>query len=71
MDFYEVVKARKTIREFSDKKVDKEVIERILSAGLMAPTNDHLRNWEFVVITEKEMIKNIIMPNQIWKLLGL
>ena len=62
MDFYEVVKARKTIREFSDKKVDKKIIERILSAGLMAPTNDHLRNWEFVVITEKEIIENIIKP---------
>jgi nitroreductase len=56
MDFYEVVKNRKTIRDFSDKKVGKEIIERILSAGLMAPTNDHLRNWEFVVITEKGLI---------------
>jgi len=62
MDFYEVVKARKTIRDFSDKKVDKKTIERILSAGLMAPTNDHLRNWEFVVITEKEVIEKIIKP---------
>jgi nitroreductase len=62
MEFYEVVKARKTIRDFSDKKVDKKTIEKILSAGLMAPTNDHLRNWEFVVITEKEVIEKIIKP---------
>jgi nitroreductase len=60
MDFYDVIKSRRTIRDFSDKKVDKEIIEKILSAGLMAPTNDHLRNWEFVVIMEKEMIENII-----------
>ena len=62
MDFYEVVKARKTTRNFSDMKVDAKTIERILSAGLMAPTNDHMRNWEFVVITEKEMIEKIIKP---------
>ncbi|MDR0306858.1 MAG: nitroreductase family protein [Chitinispirillales bacterium] len=62
MDFYDVVKSRRTIREFCDKKVDKEIIERILSAGLMAPTNDHLRNWEFVVILEKEIIEKIISP---------
>jgi len=62
MEFYDVIKARKTIREFSGKKIDKKVIEKILSAGLMAPTNDHLRNWEFVVIMEKEIIEKIIKP---------
>ena len=62
MDFYEVIKTRKTIRDFSEKRVDKEIIERVLSAGLMAPTNDHLRNWEFVVITEKEIIEKILKP---------
>jgi nitroreductase len=62
MEFYDVVKARRTIRDFSEKKVDKKTIERILSAGLMAPTNDHLRNWEFVVITEEEVIGKIIKP---------
>ena len=60
MDFYEAVKNRRTIRDFSDKKVDKEIIERILSAGLMAPTNDHLRSWEFVVLTEKEIIRKVL-----------
>ena len=62
MDFYDVVKSRRTIREFSDRQVDHKIIERILSAGLMAPTNDHLRNWEFVVLTKKEIIEQIIVP---------
>ena len=62
MEFYEVVKSRKTIRDFTEEKIDKKTIERILSAGLMAPTNDHLRDWEFVVITEKEIIEKIIKP---------
>ena len=62
MEFYDVVKSRRTIRDFSDKKVDKNVIDKILSAGFMAPTNDHLRNWEFAVILEKEIIEKIINP---------
>ena len=62
MEFYEVVKTRKTIRDFSEQKVEEKIIERILSAGLMAPTNDHLRNWEFVVVTEKEIIDKILNP---------
>jgi nitroreductase len=62
MDFYDAIKLRRTVRDFSDKKVDKKIIEKILSAGLAAPTNDHLRNWEFVIILEKEIIEKIIKP---------
>jgi len=62
MNFYQTAKSRKTIRDFSDQKVEKKIIEKILSTGLLAPTNDHLRNWEFVVITEKEIIDKILNP---------
>lgn len=54
MDLYEAIKKRRTIRDFEDKEVDHEVIEKIIQAGLKAPTNDHMRNWEFVVISDKE-----------------
>ena len=37
-----------------------ETVKRILSAGLKAPTNDHMRNWEFVIITEKDTIASIL-----------
>jgi nitroreductase len=37
-----------------------EVIKRILSAGLKAPTNDHMRKWEFVVLNDKKEIEKII-----------
>ena len=60
MDFYEVLEKRRTIRDFSDKKIENKIIEKILSAGLKAPTNDHLRNWEFVVVTEKEIIEKVL-----------
>lgn len=60
MEFYETIEKRRTIRDLKDESIDKKVIQRILSAGLKAPTNDHMRNWEFVVITEKEKIAEII-----------
>jgi len=62
MDFYEAVKSRRTIRDFTDKTPDKKTIERILSAGLAAPSNDHMRDWEFVVLTDREIIEKIINP---------
>jgi hypothetical protein len=43
MEFYEAVSARHTVRDFLDEPVDDAVLRRILSAGMKAPTNDHLR----------------------------
>jgi len=60
MDFYSAIEQRRTIRDFEDKAVDPDIIHRIISAGLKAPTNDHMRNWEFVVITDKEERAKII-----------
>ena len=60
MDFYEVINRRHTIRDFADREVPGEVVERILGAGLKAPTNNHLREWEFVVLRGREHIATIL-----------
>lgn len=60
MDFYEAVGKRKTVRDFKATPVDMEVIKRILSSGLKAPTNDHMRNWEFVVIHDKSEMDKVL-----------
>jgi len=59
MEFYQVV-GRRTVRDFTGKQVPLDVLERILDAGLKAPTHDHLRNWEFVVLRTKEEIDNAL-----------
>ncbi len=62
MDFYEVLEKRRTVRDFSDKEVTDEVLERILAAAFKAPTNDHLRQLEFVVVRGRENIASIVDP---------
>jgi len=57
MNFYDVIAARHTVREFSEKPVAPEALERILGAGLMAPSNDHLRNWEFVILEGEDKLR--------------
>lgn len=54
MNVYEAMRARRTIRDFEDKTVEMGIIERIIDAGLKAPTNNHLRQWEFVIVNDKE-----------------
>ncbi len=54
MDLYEAIYNRRIVRDFKDKSVPDETLKRIIDAGLQAPTHDHLRNWEFVILKEKE-----------------
>lgn len=60
MEFYEVINKRRTIREFESKAVPQDVLERILDAGLKAPSSDHLRQWSPVVLTERAVINAVI-----------
>ena len=70
MNVYEAIKARRTIRDFEEKTIDMPIIERIIDAGLKAPTNDHLRGWEFVLVNEKEerekvlRVKNMVSKDE-------
>lgn len=43
MELYEPINRRRTVWEWKDKSVPQEVLERILSAGMQAPTHNHLR----------------------------
>lgn len=62
MDFYQVLEKRRTIHDFSNREVSDEMLKKILSAAFKAPTNDHLRQFEFVVVRGQENIARIISP---------
>ncbi len=51
MEFYEVIEKRRSIREFQDKPIARDVLERILNAGLKAPSSNHQRQWELLTLT--------------------
>ena len=56
MEFYDVICKRRSIRQFVDRKIPREALERILDAGLKAPSSNHQRRWELVVLTDKPVI---------------
>lgn len=62
MDFYEVLEKRRTIRDFSDREVSDEILKKVLNAAFKAPTNDHLRQLEFIVVRGRENIAKVIAP---------
>ena len=60
MDFYEAVENRKTVRDFETGTIPTEVFERIISAALKAPTNDHMRDWHYIIIQDKQVIASLL-----------
>lgn len=60
MDIYTAVSTRRTIRDFDSRPIEHSVIERIIDAGLKAPTNDHMRSWEFVIVNDKNIRENFV-----------
>ena len=53
---------RRTYRDYSGKEVSEETLRRIIGAAFKAPTNDHLRQLEFVVIRGQKRIAEVIAP---------
>lgn len=54
MELYEAIGKRRTVREFLDKEVDFAILKRILDAGNQAPTWNHNRNWNYIVLRTDE-----------------
>jgi len=60
MDFYEAVGKRRTVREFQSRPVEEEKLLRVLAAGLKAPSHNHLREWEFILMKDYEQRKRVV-----------
>ena len=55
MEFYKVVKRRRSIRKFKSDSVDEKVLKRVLKAGMWAPSAGNLQPWRFVVVQNREL----------------
>jgi iodotyrosine deiodinase len=58
-DFYADIDRRRTVRDFSDKPVPRDIIETALKAANTAPSGANLQPWHFVVISGAETKKKI------------
>lgn len=53
------IKTRRSVRNYADRPVSDEVIESIIDAGIHAPTGLGLQPWRFVVIRDKDIMKQM------------
>lgn len=59
MDTFDAFKNRISVREYGERPVEKEKLEKIVDAGRLAPTARGEQPWEFVVVTGREKLKEL------------
>ncbi|WP_040363516.1 nitroreductase family protein [Coprothermobacter platensis] len=58
-DIYELIKQRRSIRNFKPDPIDESVIKRILEAGLWAPSAGNLQARTIFVVTKEQMKRDL------------
>lgn len=57
--FYEDMKRRRTVRDFSDRSVPREIIEDCIKTAGTAPNGANKQPWHFAVVSDPEVKKEI------------
>ncbi|MFO7815078.1 MAG: nitroreductase family protein [Halanaerobiales bacterium] len=54
-----LLKTRRAIREFEEKDVEKDKLEKIVETARYAPTANNVQPWQFVVVTDNDKIETL------------
>jgi len=61
MDFWEIIEKRRSTRKFLNKKIEKEKIEKILTAANLAPSAHNWQSYKIYLI-EDETLRQKLVP---------
>jgi len=68
VDFYEVIRTRRSVRSYKSDPIPDDVLQRVLEAARIAPSGSNRQPWRFIVVKDEE-IKRKLAPachNQSW-----
>ncbi|MCD6080721.1 MAG: nitroreductase family protein [Candidatus Omnitrophica bacterium] len=58
-EFIEVIKNRRSVRKYSDKKIPEDVIIDIVDCARLAPTARNEQPWEFIIIRDRRNLEKL------------
>ncbi|MGA2791405.1 MAG: nitroreductase family protein [Candidatus Bathyarchaeia archaeon] len=59
MDTFTCIRTRREIREYLDKPIPDDSLQRILEAGRLAPSSKNSQPWHFIAIKNKDTLRKI------------
>lgn len=55
----ELLYNRRSTRKFTDRKIDDELVHQLLKATLHAPSSKNSQPWEFIVVDDAELLREL------------
>lgn len=55
-DFFELLKTRRSVRNYQDKDVSLELLMQIIQEACLAPSSGNRQTWRFIVINDRDTI---------------
>lgn len=59
MDIFEAIQKRRSIRDFTGDPIPTDDINKIVDAGRLAPSGNNKQPWDFIVVTDKDIIQEL------------
>lgn len=59
MELWDAILTRRSIRKYKSDQIPDELLEKILRAGMQAPSARNKQPWHFVVVRDREMLNKI------------
>ena len=60
MEFYEVIKTRRSIRSYKSEPVPEDALDRVLDAARIAPSGSNRQPWRFIVVRDSEVKNEVV-----------
>ena len=60
MDLLEMLKHRRSVREYTGAPIPKEQLEEIVAAGLLSPSGRSRKPWELVIVQNRDTLKELV-----------
>ena len=67
MQTWDAIQARRNVREYADRPITGDDLDRILDAGRRAPSSQNTQRWDFVVVTDRDRLVRLA---QVWQSAG-
>src|SRR5205807_8545729 len=57
VETWDAIRTRRNVREYADRPIAAEDLDRILEAGRRSPSANNQQAWDFVAVTERDRLR--------------
>jgi nitroreductase len=59
VETWDAIRSRRNVREFEDRPIPEEHLDRVLEAGRRSPSSRNWQPWDFVVVTDRGQLEEL------------